>query len=302
MEASVGNTAGNGTTFTWTVNHMNEWDLTPKCFYTNVNNKQCCSNLAVTVYQPPENVSFSLNHTGLLTKGAEVTLQCSVLNVAPAENLTVTFYRGQTPLGHMTTNSSAKKPVSETFSLSYNTSKEDNGAEFWCEAKLELGAEGPQPPLVVKSDSLTTTVYYGPELKVPAVPAPISIIRGETLHLTCLAEGNPNPLYNWTLPSNKGHRSVINLTIESVDFQDGGQYVCAVSNKVKTVNVTFNVKIQENILPYIIVAIVAAMVLLLIGSAVFYIFYYKKNKMGEYRLKDVFRLGTVHHTAVPLSL
>ncbi|KAM4749994.1 intercellular adhesion molecule 1-like [Anableps anableps] len=160
MEASVGNTAGNGITFTWTVNHMNEWDLTPKCFYTTTkNDEQCCTSLTVTVYQPPENVSIRLNHIGPLTEGAEVTLQCSVLNVAPAENLTVTFYRGQTPLGHMTTNNSAKKPVSETFSLSYNTSKEDNGAEFWCEAKLELGAEGPQPPLVVKSDSLTTTVY-----------------------------------------------------------------------------------------------------------------------------------------------
>ncbi|MEQ2230758.1 hypothetical protein ILYODFUR_032693, partial [Ilyodon furcidens] len=85
----------------------------------------------------------------------------------------------------------------------------------------------------------------GPELKVPADPAPINIISGETLQLNCSAEGNPDPLYNWTLPSNKGHHTEKTLTVESVDFQDGGQYVCTVSNKVSTVSVRFNVTVQS---------------------------------------------------------
>ncbi|MED6248480.1 hypothetical protein ATANTOWER_000947 [Ataeniobius toweri] len=302
MEASRGKTTINGTTLTWKVDHLREWELTPKCFYTDKNDNQCCSNLIVTVYKPPEHVIMRLNEAGPLTEGTEYTLECSVQNVAPARNLTVAFYRGQTQLGHVKSTSTTKVPVSETFSLSYNTSKEDNGAHFWCEAKLELGAEGPKPPPVVKSNDLIVTVHYGPELKVPADPAPINIISGKTLQLNCSAEGNPDPLYSWTLPSNKGHHTEKTLTIESVDFQDGGRYVCTVSNKVSTVSVRFNVTVQKNILLYVIAAVIAAVVLCFIGAAVFYTFYYKQNKMGKYRLKDAFRLGRVDHTTVPLSL
>uniref|UniRef100_A0A3B3V8W4 Ig-like domain-containing protein n=1 Tax=Poecilia latipinna TaxID=48699 RepID=A0A3B3V8W4_9TELE len=232
MEASLGTPDINGTKVTWTVDRMTEWELTPKCYYTTLVH-QCCTSLSVTVYKPPETVSFSLNPSEPLTEGSKVTLQCDVLNVAPVANLTVTFYRGQTPLDEVKSNDITEKPVSETFSLSYNTRKEDDGVQFWCEAKLELGAEGPQPPLVVKSEEVNATVY-----------SPISITRGEPLHLTCLAEGNPKPQYSWTLPSNKGHRSGTDLKIDSDDVQDGGQYVCTVSNNVNSVIVTFNVTVQ----------------------------------------------------------
>uniref|UniRef100_A0A3B3V8Z6 Ig-like domain-containing protein n=1 Tax=Poecilia latipinna TaxID=48699 RepID=A0A3B3V8Z6_9TELE len=148
MEASLGTPDINGTKVTWTVDRMTEWELTPKCYYSTLVH-QCCTSLSVTVYKPPETVSFSLNPSEPLTEGSKVTLQCDVLNVAPVANLTVTFYRGQTPLDEVKSNDITEKPVSETFSLSYNTRKEDDGVQFWCEAKLELGAEGPQPPLVV---------------------------------------------------------------------------------------------------------------------------------------------------------
>ncbi|KAM4594494.1 vascular cell adhesion protein 1-like isoform 1-T1 [Fundulus diaphanus] len=300
VEASVGNTEKNGTTLTWRVDRLTEWDLTPKCFYTDVDNHQCCTHLPVIVYQPPKSVSIILKHNGPLTEHTEYTLQCSVLNVAPARNLVVTFYRGQTQLGQETSKNTSKEPVNESFTLSFNTSKEDNGARFWCEAKLELGAEGPQPPPVVKSDSLTATVHYGPKLKVPANPIPIDIARGETLNLTCLADGNPNPLYNWSLPSKKGHHSEPILTIESVDFQDAGQYVCTVRNSVNTAQVTFNVNVKVDPTIYIIVAVILAVILIAAGAVLFYFFYYKQNKMGEYQLKDVFRLGT-RHQLIPQS-
>uniref|UniRef100_A0A3Q2QAQ9 Vascular cell adhesion protein 1 n=1 Tax=Fundulus heteroclitus TaxID=8078 RepID=A0A3Q2QAQ9_FUNHE len=299
MEKSVGNTTKNGTTLTWTVDRLTEWALAPKCFYSTVDN-QCCTHLSVIVYQPPENVSISLNHTGPLTEHTEYTLQCSVLNVAPARNLVVTFYRGQTKLGQEKATSDSKEPVNERFALSFNASKEDNGAQFWCEAKLELGAYGPQPPPVVKSDNLTATVHYGPKLKVPANPAPIDIPEGETLNLTCLADGNPNPLYNWSLPSKTGNHSEPILTIKSVDSQDAGQYVCTVRNSVSTAQVTFNVNVKVDFTIYIIVAVILAVIVIAAVAAVFYFFYYKQNKMGEYQLKDVFRLGT-RHQLIPQS-
>ncbi|PWA32551.1 hypothetical protein CCH79_00015047, partial [Gambusia affinis] len=86
---------------------------------------------------PPESVSISLNPSGPPTEVSEVTLQCFVLNVASAENFAVTFYRGQMPLGHVKASNHRNEPVTQ----------------FWCEAKLDLGVEGPQPPLVGKSDN-----------------------------------------------------------------------------------------------------------------------------------------------------
>ncbi|KAM4595718.1 intercellular adhesion molecule 1-like [Fundulus diaphanus] len=160
MEASVGNIAKDGTTMTWRVDRLTEWDLTPKCFYTDVDNHQCCTHLTVIVYQPPKSVSISLNHTGALTEHTEYTLQCFVLNVAPARNLVVTFYRGQTQLGQKTSNDTSKEPVNESFVLSFSASPEDNGAQFWCEAKLELGPEGPRPPVKVKSTELNVIVHF----------------------------------------------------------------------------------------------------------------------------------------------
>ncbi|XP_047435373.1 intercellular adhesion molecule 1-like isoform X2 [Mugil cephalus] len=152
----------NGTTLVWTVDRITEWDLTPTCFYNTDDDKQCCTDLNVTVYQPPEHVSISfVHHTGPMVEGHQYQLQCTVENVAPVKHLVVTFYRGETVLDQPQSKSSEPyKPVTETFTLNINASKEDNGAQFWCEAKLELGPEGPQPPPVVKSENIAATVNY----------------------------------------------------------------------------------------------------------------------------------------------
>uniref|UniRef100_A0A4W6CJT5 Ig-like domain-containing protein n=1 Tax=Lates calcarifer TaxID=8187 RepID=A0A4W6CJT5_LATCA len=99
--------------------------------------------------EPPDNVSISFrDHSGPLLEGHQYTLQCEVHNVAPVENLIVTFYRGQTAL------------VTEIFTLNINTRKEDDGVQYWCEARL--GPEGPQPPLVVMSEKFSATVNSTP--------------------------------------------------------------------------------------------------------------------------------------------
>ncbi|XP_005947033.1 uncharacterized protein LOC102292033 [Haplochromis burtoni] len=181
LEHAVGNVTQNGTTMFWTVDRLTEWGISLQCYYTNDAGVQCISVLNPTLYQPPESVSISfVNHTEMMFENQQYTLQCSVQNVAPVQSLTVTFYRGNTALGHLLSDSEQKKPVNETFTLNITPSREDDGAQYWCEAKLELRPAGPQPPPVVTSEKLNATVYFTTTTRKPEPTTIKSTTRSTT--------------------------------------------------------------------------------------------------------------------------
>ncbi|XP_005745793.1 fibroblast growth factor receptor-like [Pundamilia nyererei] len=206
----------------------------------------------------------------MMFENQQYTLQCSVQNVAPVQSLKVTFYRGNTALGHLRSNSEQKKPVNETFTLNITPSREDDGAQYWCEAKLELGPAGPQRPPVVTSEKLPALVHYGPELKEPPNPDVITITEGDTLPLNCSSVGNP---YSGSV-----------LTIKSVGFEHEGQYICTVRNTVGTVTKEFNIDVQVNSTPYIISGTILG-ALVLVGLSVGW--YCKHNCMGHSKLSKI---------------
>lgn len=111
--------------------------------------------------EPPQKVSISfVNLTGPMLEGRQYTLQCTVEHVAPVKDLRVTFYRGQTALGQpQSINSTGTKPVTQNFSVDISPGREEDGAQYWCEAKLELGPEGPKLPPVETSQNITATVH-----------------------------------------------------------------------------------------------------------------------------------------------
>ncbi|XP_023153473.2 intercellular adhesion molecule 3-like [Amphiprion ocellaris] len=302
LEKSVGDVTENGTMLYWTVGKLTDWDPSPMCYYNTDSGDQCCTTLPVIVYQPPENVSISfVNHSGPMFENSQYTLQCIVENVAPVGNLVVTFYRGQTELSRQKSSSKPQdKPVTDTFTLNVNISKEDNGAQYWCEAKLELGPEGPQPPPVVTSENITATVHYGPHLQKTGNLESIKITEGQSLQLNCSAVGNPSPSYIWTVPP-ESHSSFNDsvVTIKSVGFEHNGQYTCKVSSEDRTATVTFTVDVQADVIPYIITAVVIAAVVIVFVGLIVYFQYYRHNKMGHYNLKDV--LSFHKRQAVPLD-
>lgn len=91
-----------------------------------------------------------------LLAGQSCTLECGVQKVAPAENLMVTFYKGQEPLAHWSSTRKDKKPVDELFTFSFNATEKDDGAFFWCDAQLDLEV---QVPPVVSSQRLPAAVH-----------------------------------------------------------------------------------------------------------------------------------------------
>ncbi|XP_027139229.1 immunoglobulin superfamily member 10 isoform X3 [Larimichthys crocea] len=259
---------------------MIEWDLAPSCYYTkNNSDDQCCSTLPITVYQPPDNVLIRFDgHTGPMFEGRYYALLCEVQKVAPIKNLIVTFYKGQTALDKQPNDGTDKKPVTKISIFDIIPSEEDDGAQYWCEAKLELGPEGPQPPPVVISQKITSSVHYKPRLQ-GSPHFQITIKAGSPLLLNCSAWGNPSPSYSWTLPSGSPHSSSSNvLTIDSVASADGGLYTCSVSNSRGTINVEFNVTVEEiNII--LIIGIVVVFVAVVAVGGLFYWRYQTNGKI-----------------------
>uniref|UniRef100_A0A3P9HIY1 Ig-like domain-containing protein n=1 Tax=Oryzias latipes TaxID=8090 RepID=A0A3P9HIY1_ORYLA len=160
----------------WRVDRLTEWSIKAMCYAVFDVAGKCDKALSLTVYQPPTAVSITyVNHTGPLFEGRHYSLQCTVQDVAPLEKVIVTFYKGLTMLSQIKFNHTRQKtPVNESITQSIVPGKEDNGTQCWCEAKLELGPEGPQQPLVVTSQKLTLLVLSHPQL-----------VNSTKLHKTC---------------------------------------------------------------------------------------------------------------------
>nr|XP_020498926.1 vascular cell adhesion protein 1-like isoform X1 [Labrus bergylta] len=306
IEHSVGKVTKNRTTISWNIDNFTEWTARLQCYYNKAAENvydpdvQCCTILPLTLYKPPDKVSISFaNHTGPLIEAHPYTLQCTVHNVAPVEKVMAIFYRGHSVVGQVQVNNSyGKKPMTHSYTLDVTPHKGEDDAAYWCAAELVLGPEGPQPPPVVISQNMTTTVYYAPKLQVPKHPGLITINEGNQLKLDCSSDGNPSPSYNWTLPSGSLHWSSI-LTFESAAAEHEGKYTCTVSNGYWNFTEEFHVKVHANNIVYIILGILVAVVLLVIIGVIIWTRYYKNKRTGQYDLiLSVCRFRSPH-SAVP---
>ncbi|XP_036949822.1 cell adhesion molecule 4-like isoform X7 [Acanthopagrus latus] len=275
LEMPVGNKKENGHLISWNVDHLTEWGLSLLCYYTTAAGHQCCSSLNITVYNPPDNVVITGN-SWVWSEGQNIPLECSVQNVAPVENLTVTFYRGQRQLGQKQSNKTGDKPVSETFHLDFTSTKEDDGGEFWCEAELLLGPDGPQPPPVVKSQNFSATVFYEPYLTGASHPSPTVLTEGNPLQLDCSAVGNPRPTYTWAVPSGVSPTKSSVLIINSTTTEDKGQYTCFVSNNQGNVTVKFDVEVKRDYTKHHIAAAIIGAAVVIFLVVIIYFKCYKK--------------------------
>ncbi|KAL6111028.1 icam2 [Pungitius sinensis] len=217
----------------WHVDRLTDWGIRPICYALADTGGRCDIALPLIVYKPPNKVSISVNHTGPMMEGHRYTLQCTVEDVAPVKNLFVTFYRGQTALGlPQSINSTEEKPVTQNFPLDINPGREDNGAEYWCEAKLELGPEGPKLPLLVTSKKITTIVLFGPWL---SCPTKLQVREGESLR--CEVGGNPSPLVTWFRDG-----QVVALPTHS-SRKDAGKYTVSATGRLGQKNFTVEVEV-----------------------------------------------------------
>uniref|UniRef100_A0A671SE66 Hemicentin-1-like n=1 Tax=Sinocyclocheilus anshuiensis TaxID=1608454 RepID=A0A671SE66_9TELE len=199
----------------WRVDSLTYWIEEPICygvFFTAP--RQCEERLNLVLYNKPDSVSISLvNHSSPVVEGREYQLQCEVQNVAPVQYLVLRWYRGKTEVyNHSFSELSPATPVQVSSTLLIVPNRADDGAQYRCEAQLELGAEGPQPPPTVQSEVLNIAVQCSED--------------SETV-LDCTAEGNPPPVYVWTSSNlqEKADQPVLRAATLSP-----GVYTCIASN------------------------------------------------------------------------
>ncbi|XP_026056884.1 intercellular adhesion molecule 1-like isoform X4 [Carassius auratus] len=224
----------------WRVSHLTEWEIQPSC-YINYE-RQCLIELPVIIYKTPDNVSISIvKRTGPMIEGQQYELQCDVQNVAPVHNLTVKWYKGQTLLDQTNAIKYSRTPVNETVLLLIRPDRDDDGAQYRCEAELDLGAEGPQYPPNKTSDFLSITVYSKPIINETKLPSVVPVFRGYSEEIVCEAEGNPKPTISWILGTNDiVYNEVLTISESTPEYVS-----CVAENSVGTTTRNFTVFIQD---------------------------------------------------------
>ncbi|KAM8824676.1 vascular cell adhesion protein 1-like isoform 3-T3 [Synchiropus picturatus] len=213
------------------IKKLENWLLAPKCFINLASPPfQCYKDLQVTVYKPPERVSISeASEIGPLLEGNKKQIECLVVDVAPPQNLTLSWYIGDTLVYSEPFNkSSQSSTVSGPSFYTWTARKEDNGMGIRCEAKLEFGPTGPTVP-VTKSKTEKLTVFYPPQFAEHEET--IKLKGSEGLSLNCTVSANPTPKYTWQLPpSLPKQQNQTSQPVLDVSFPMPGTYTCTASN------------------------------------------------------------------------
>uniref|UniRef100_A0A3Q0RKT0 Ig-like domain-containing protein n=1 Tax=Amphilophus citrinellus TaxID=61819 RepID=A0A3Q0RKT0_AMPCI len=209
---------------TWWANTSEDWTLRPVCTGIFQGIGKCNNSLNYTLYKKPDSVSiYRVNTWSSVEEGKEFQLRCDIVNVAPAQKLSVLWYRNQ---GEETfCKYDVRSPVNVSSTLKVTLQKHDNGAEFRCEAQLNLGLKSPPK---ITSSGLNFTISYKPTINITKLPSKIPLFRGYPEKLVCEADGFPFPKIQWYYDSDK--EPLVNVSEGKLIVSKPGIYTCNATN------------------------------------------------------------------------
>uniref|UniRef100_A0A665UH66 Ig-like domain-containing protein n=1 Tax=Echeneis naucrates TaxID=173247 RepID=A0A665UH66_ECHNA len=215
-----------------TVSNVTDWKISAQCFSNLKDGEQCVKKLPIAVYKMPDHVSMSLpSLMGPMVEDEEYRLKCGIVNVAPARNVYVRWYKGS-QLIQETSNDTSLLPVNMSFDFDLRAQSGDDGTQIWCEASLQFFAPGPKfPPM--RSESHELIVLYAPVFDDPA-NVTLEVPAVDELTLRCSAKGNPLPEYSWQLLpiiQDKVENQKESEVVLARHLQFPGTYACTVSNE-----------------------------------------------------------------------
>lgn len=79
-----------------------------------------------------------------MIENEEYSFTCSILNIAPVQNLTVRWYKGNQVIYSENLTNSTKHPTNQTSIFRFTPTRQDDRTTIRCEAHMDLGPEGPQ--------------------------------------------------------------------------------------------------------------------------------------------------------------
>ncbi|XP_075942835.1 vascular cell adhesion protein 1-like [Anarhichas minor] len=285
---------------TWSSYASEDWDLKPVCTATFEVKGTCQKHLNYTLYKTPDRVSIRpVDNLSSVVEEREFQLRCDVTSVAPAGSVAVRWYRGNEtfeplskgPLrvtGCLPENdtkcdlSVVRSALNVSSTISVTLNRNDTGVEFRCEAQLDLGPAGPQPPPKMMSSPLNVTVYYKPVINTTKLPKAIPVFRGYPEELVCEADGNPPPKIQWLYSLDK----VPNVSGDTLTVSEPGVYSCNATNEVDSIYHEVNVILKEDYLPLIAGFVAVTVVAISVVFLFIYSIYYKNTKMRRYSLKN----------------
>ncbi|XP_075941893.1 intercellular adhesion molecule 1 [Anarhichas minor] len=221
----------------WSFN-LTDWNVTAECILKLNDTHNCSKDLNITVYKNPEGVSVFPTMYEPAVEGREHVLQCDVVNVAPVQHLTVTWYRGNETIRTDYSTHKTKRLVSESFTLAANFSRGKSGTQVRCEAQLDFGRHGSQPAVI--SNVHTVFVHYAPELKNKTED--VYMYEGDNVTLYCEAEGNPAPAFHWSLVGVNLMKSTNYLNITRAT---SAIYNCTATNKLGSTTKQIHIHVMK---------------------------------------------------------
>ncbi|XP_051244409.1 intercellular adhesion molecule 5 isoform X2 [Dicentrarchus labrax] len=224
---------------TWKVENLEEWTIESKC-YVNLNDSQCSVKPDITVYKNPVNVDlFPTKNIHAAVEGKPYELRCDIQEVAPVKNLIVRWYINNQIIKTDSFNNTSKTPVNTFSTWKVVLRKDQHGAQLRCEAQLEFGTSGPQLPAMYATYNVS--VHYAPELRNNTDNDIVDVDEGDDVTLTCEAEGNPPPVFNWTRDGVNMLENMNNLSI--IQVTSNATYSCKATNYLGNITKIINVRV-----------------------------------------------------------
>uniref|UniRef100_A0A3Q1KA69 Ig-like domain-containing protein n=1 Tax=Anabas testudineus TaxID=64144 RepID=A0A3Q1KA69_ANATE len=207
-------------------------------------------------------------------------LRCDITNVAPARSLAV--WCGCLPEKNTNCISMIQSPVNVSSTINITLNRSYTNVQFRCEAELNLGLGGPQPPPIMISSPLNITVHSKPVINSSKIPKTMPVFRGYPEELVCEADGHPHPEIKWVYSSDKVARVSDNMLTVS----EAGLYNCTATNPVGSDHYVVEVILKEDYLPLIAGFVAVTVVAISVIFLFIYSIYYKNTKMRRYSLKN----------------
>ncbi|XP_069750992.1 cell adhesion molecule 1 isoform X3 [Narcine bancroftii] len=189
----------------------------------------------ITVLVPPETPTIDANKD-VVNEGEEVEFTCSTTGSKPAA--VIKWLKGDQELEESTSNfeedPKEEKLFNVTSKLVLQVSRLDDGLPVTCQ--VEHPAVKDLQTIKDLQAQRYLDVQYKPQVQVTVSYPQGPTREGDTLALTCIANGKPQPALMWQRLDEKmperANVSVENLVLESLNKSDNGTYRCKAFNDI----------------------------------------------------------------------